>query len=755
MRSTAMSVLVATALLLCCHQATARTYKFAMFPKLTPHSFFDIVDEGCHSAARSLSKQYGDDVKCVSLGPAGYDETGLLQVNYLEQALADDSIDGIAISVLKWDAIAGIVDNFKAKKIPVITYDSDAPSVEDRISYIGTDNSFFGERLAKTLKQLKPDGGTYAICSADVPNIRDREKGVRDELAAEKDFPWTEEPFHSPMLADFNNTIFIEQVRAMASNTTAGISAIIPLFGGMMVEKELWENLIEDFPHITFVVADDSDYQLKHLARNKVHGLVGQMPYDMGQKSIETLYKIVALDQLDQIPPNQGTNVLEHLQIPLELPKLTVDRNELGWLKPLGWFMFCLTAIVSIGAMTWTLMHWKVRVVRVAQPEFLLMVAVGALIMGSSIIPLSFDDSGDNFNTLRGEVICMGTPWLLSLGFTITFSALFAKTWRVNRLFGTRNTSAFQRVTVRAQDVIAPFVVLFTGNIVTLICWTVIDPLLFVRKDSDGLDPWGRVIATYGICESEGNATPYLGILVCLNVSILLLSNYQAYQARALQDEFSETKYIAMVVGSMLQIAVLGVPILLVVQNYPVARFLALSIMIFVLTMVVISAIFIPKIYFCHHFVRQSEQSQNEFITNSLRNSKSAQSSNFIYNIQTSNRFESSGQFDEITTSNGTGTVRKSGTAQPHVAKSDLSSSRGRFAAKPLPSDNPDDSFAETKPETPALSRITESQNEDPTSSNEGSKLENSGNEDVKHSVPQTPSEGKQSELEKVVEEEE
>jgi hypothetical protein len=32
------------------------------------------------------------------------------------------------------------------------------------------------------------------------------------------------------------------------------------------------------------------------------------------------------------------------------------------------------------------------------------------------------------------DVACMATPWLLSIGFVTAFSALFSKTWRLNKV---------------------------------------------------------------------------------------------------------------------------------------------------------------------------------------------------------------------------------------------------------------------------------------------------------------------------------
>jgi len=51
-------------------------------------------------------------------------------------------------------------------------------------------------------------------------------------------------------------------------------------------------------------------------------------------------------------------------------------------------------------------------------------------------------------------------------------------------------------------QVMWPLVVLLTLNVITLICWTAIAPLRYVRTLEAGTDPWNRSIGSYGQCRS-------------------------------------------------------------------------------------------------------------------------------------------------------------------------------------------------------------------------------------------------------------
>jgi gamma-aminobutyric acid type B receptor len=100
--------------------------------------------------------------------------------------------------------------------------------------------------------------------------------------------------------------------------------------------------------------------------------------------------------------------------------------------------------------------------------------------MALGIVPLSIDDG---IASTRGcDIACMSVPWLLSFGFTLAFSALFSKLWRMNKLFHNQN---FRRAKVTEKDVLAPFATLFTLNFAVLLTWTLVDPVHWSRDPID------------------------------------------------------------------------------------------------------------------------------------------------------------------------------------------------------------------------------------------------------------------------------
>jgi len=151
--------------------------------------------------------------------------------------------------------------------------------------------------------------------------------------------------------------------------------------------------------------------------------------------------------------------------------------------------------------------------------------------------------------------------WLVSLGFSLVFSALFSKLWRINRVFAA--AASLKRVVVTEKDVLKPFAILMTLNFVILLSWTLVDPMVFERVYTDELTSYGR-------CMPQGSAWKgFIATLAILNFIALIIVNVQAYHARSINDELSESKYIGLVTLSMFQIFIVGVPLLVIVYNDP------------------------------------------------------------------------------------------------------------------------------------------------------------------------------------------
>ena len=288
----------------------------------------------------------------------------------------------------------------------------------------------------------------------------------------------------------------------------AGANAVVFLYGFPMTHPN-YTDVVDKYRHlnISWLGVDGTTDNLNYMAKNYVDGLIGEQTYQIGVKAAEASYKMIT-EGIDSVPDRVPTKLINYNLVPEELPELKVEQNLLGDLKWVGYICFGIVVVGFLVCMGWTVVNRNEIVVKASQPFFLAMTASGVLVMGSTMIPLSFDDGGEAISDSFAMGICMSIPWLGFTGFSITFSAMFSKTWRVNQFFKSSNARA--RIRVKERDAIIPFLIMFSLNIIILICWTLIDPLKYVRTFSLGTDLWNREIASTGQCLSEDGAVPFL-----------------------------------------------------------------------------------------------------------------------------------------------------------------------------------------------------------------------------------------------------
>jgi ABC-type branched-subunit amino acid transport system substrate-binding protein len=278
---------------------------------------------------------------------------------------------------------------------------------------------------------------------------------------------------------------------------------------------------------------------------------------------------------------------------PPPLPPAIIDMN----LIPSAIRAFCLSLgglviVMSMWWILWTYINRDKDVVKASQPIFLCQICIGTIIIASAVVPMSMQEP---VSELGLDISCMATPWLISVGFVTAFSALFTKTWRLNKLF--KNSRNLRRVVIRPRHVVLPFVILMILNIAVMLAWTVEAPLVWHRQLLDSYDKFGRSIESIGKCTPSENqhSVIYLSLIVVINISVLLFATYQAYVARNLPSEYSESTYITIAMGSLLEVFVLGIPLLFLASSDPSTNFSIRSILVVVTCLSVLLPIFLPK----------------------------------------------------------------------------------------------------------------------------------------------------------------
>src|SRR3954447_15922278 len=270
-------------------------YRFVIVPKAMNNPFFDVARDGCEKRAQQLG-----NVECIYKGPVEHERATQAQII---QDFITQKVDGLAISVADVPSMTKSIEAAAAAGIAVITFDADAPGSK-RSAYIGTNNKDFGLALGKQLAQLRPEGGKYAIVSGGpgAKNLAERVDGVRESLKGTK---WVEVA-GSPTFCNDDPALAVQQMADLRT-ATPDLGAIVPIGGWPMFAPEGFKAFASrykkdiDSGKFTLVVADTLKMQLELLRDGYANALVGQRPFEMGEKAMDTLLAIKKGETVSEI----------------------------------------------------------------------------------------------------------------------------------------------------------------------------------------------------------------------------------------------------------------------------------------------------------------------------------------------------------------------------------------------------------------------------------------------------------------------
>jgi len=279
-------------------QAADKAKVFAMVPKLIGHPFYAEVEKGCQERAKEIG------VECLFTGSPQADEADQARVI---RDLITKKVDGLAIAPNNAASIIPVIAAAKAKGIPVITFDSDAPKSE-RALFVGTNNIQGGVEAGKVFVKAAPDGGKYAVVTGGLAaaNLNERIKGFKSALGDK----YTEIA-GSPYACDddSNKAIQIIQDLLVKNPDLKGIfiSGGWPMYAYEAFSRAL-QSRHEDIKagKLVIVSYDTTTSQLKLLKDGYAAALVGQRPFAMGTWSMEILKK---LSEKASVPDGVDTGV--------------------------------------------------------------------------------------------------------------------------------------------------------------------------------------------------------------------------------------------------------------------------------------------------------------------------------------------------------------------------------------------------------------------------------------------------------------
>jgi multiple sugar transport system substrate-binding protein len=230
--------------------------------------------------------------------------------------------------------------------------------------------------------------------------------------------------------------------------------------------------------------------------------------------------------------------------------------------------------------------HRNTATIIASSPVFCYISLAGAILMlFTAILPAVFQPGASS--TISQMVApCMVNLWFFGISFILMFAPIFAKTYRLYRIFKIDVT--VQKVRITNTQLLGLLGVLLAIELVILIVWTAYDPL----KMMDKLITAGTQRVTR--CNSK-HWTPFWIAFLGYKVLLVLFGVFVTFQTRGIYKFYRESRQLSWCLYNACLLAAVCAPLLFYL-NDPTAWFLVQSVGILLLCVFFVSALFIPKI---------------------------------------------------------------------------------------------------------------------------------------------------------------
>ncbi|KAI0215382.1 Gamma-aminobutyric acid type B receptor subunit 2 [Lamellibrachia satsuma] len=254
-----------------------------------------------------------------------------------------------------------------------------------------------------------------------------------------------------------------------------------------------------------------------------------------------------------------------------------------------------LGIVVAVSFLAINIRFRKHKYIKMSSPNLNNIITIGCVLTYTSVFLLGTDSrliSSDSFH-----IMCAIRAWVLSFGFTLSFGAMFSKTWRVHAIFTNIKLNKKVIKDYRLFFMVGVFLVV---DCLILGAWQSIDPpvrqVIYLQHEVGESGADKEIIPVVEFCISK-HMTTWLGIIYAYKGLLLVFGCFLAWETRHVTiPALNDSKYIGMSVYNVVIICVSGVAVAAIIENDPNSAFLILSTFIIFCTTVTLCLVFVPKV---------------------------------------------------------------------------------------------------------------------------------------------------------------
>nr|XP_006825495.1 PREDICTED: gamma-aminobutyric acid type B receptor subunit 2-like [Saccoglossus kowalevskii] len=195
-----------------------------------------------------------------------------------------------------------------------------------------------------------------------------------------------------------------------------------------------------------------------------------------------------------------------------------------------------------------------------------------------------------------GIAAAVVSKWLICIGFTLSFGSMFAKTWRVHRIF----TTLKARTLVMKDIGLITFVcILCVVDVVVLTTWQIVDPYLAFLEDMHDFmsdDTITKTLYQRYSCTSQFEWY-WTGSICGIKGLLLLFGCFLAFETRNVQVEgLNDSRQISISVYNIMVSSIVVISLSFALKSDPFLGFAFVMFPIWICTSMTLSMMFIPKV---------------------------------------------------------------------------------------------------------------------------------------------------------------
>ncbi|CAG2254551.1 GABBR [Mytilus edulis] len=198
------------------------------------------------------------------------------------------------------------------------------------------------------------------------------------------------------------------------------------------------------------------------------------------------------------------------------------------------------------------------RYIKMSSPNMNNIIIIGCMVSYASVYLLGSE--GGSMKRIHSSSLCVIRSWFLAVGFSLSFGAMFTKTWRVHAIF--TNIKLNKKI-IHDYKLFCMVFTLVLLDAIILTTWQIMDPLY---KDTR-------------------------------NLSSYVFGCFLAWDTRHVTiSALNDSKYIGMSVYNVVMMCLSGAAISFVINDKPNPEFIIISLLIIFCTTITLCLVFVPKI---------------------------------------------------------------------------------------------------------------------------------------------------------------